>query len=175
VRRTLAVVAVAAGFVVAWSVVLGDRRVKAWLYRGGRPNRVARALGALWAFVGRTGLAPNLLVTLEVVGPSGRARKLPLVPARFGGAEYAVSMLGTGAAWVRDVRAAGGDAVLLRGRREEIRLVEVPVEQRAPILKAYLGVAAGARGHIPVEPDAPLADFEAVAADFPVFRITSRA
>jgi hypothetical protein len=118
---------------------------------------------------------PNRLVTLEVVGPSGRVRTLPLVPARFGGAEYAVSMLGTGAGWVRDVRAAGGEAVLLRGRREEVLLVDVPVQDRAPILKAYLGVAAGARGHIPVEPDAPVADFEAIAADFPVFRIEPRA
>jgi hypothetical protein len=174
VRRVGVAVAFAVVLVVAWPIVLGDIRVKRWLYRGGRPNRVARGFGALWAAVARSGVAPNLLVTLEVHGPSCRVRRLPLVPVRVGGDEYAVSMLGERAAWVRDVRSAGGDAVLLRGQREEVRLVEVPPEERAPILQAYLRVAAGARGHIPVDPRAPLDEFEAVAARFPVFRVVPR-
>ena len=173
-RKVLAIGAGVTGFVALWFGVLGNPRVKAWLYRGGRPNGVARALGGLWALVGRTGVVPNLLVTLEVVGPSGRVRRLPLVPARYAGAVYAVSMLGAGAAWVRDVRAAGGEAVILLGRRQEVRLVEVPAAERAPILRAYLAIAAGARDHIPVSPGAPLAAFEVVAADFPVFRIEPR-
>jgi hypothetical protein len=31
--------------------------------------------------------------------------------------------------------------------------------------------APGARPHVPVAKDAPIADFEEVAADFPVFRV----
>ena len=75
---------------------------------------------------------------------------------------------------MRNVRAAGGDATLRHGRREEVRLEEVAPEQRAPVLKAYLGRAPNARVHIPVDKNAPLADFERVAGRFPVFRIAPR-
>ena len=47
----------------------------------------------------------------------------------------------------------------------------MPVSRRAPILKAYLQVAPGARPHLDVSRDAPLAEFEKVAARYPVFRI----
>ncbi len=83
-------------------------------------------------------------------------------------------MLGENVNWIQNVRAAGGKAVLRSGGREEIQLEEVPVYQRAPILKAYLQRAPGGRPHIPVDKDAPIADFEKVAADFPVFRVVSR-
>lgn len=80
-------------------------------------------------------------------------------------------MLGENASWVKNIRAADGLARLRHGRSENVRLVEVPVERRAPILKAYLKIAPGARPHIPVDKDAPLEQFEAIAAQFPVFRV----
>ena len=80
-------------------------------------------------------------------------------------------MLGDKAQWVLNLRAAQGKAVIHAGKRTPVILEEVPVEQRAPILKAYLQIAPGARPHIPVDKDAPLTDFAAVAADFPAFRI----
>ena len=61
--------------------------------------------------------------------------------------------------------------MLRRGRLRAVHLVEVPVSERAPIIRAYLQLAAGARPHIPVATDAPLAAFEAVATAHPVFRI----
>jgi hypothetical protein len=39
------------------------------------------------------------------------------------------------------------------------------------MLKAYLQRAPGARAHIPIDKDAPLAAFAQVAPQFPVFRI----
>lgn len=42
---------------------------------------------------------------------------------------------------------------------------------RPPILRRYLEVAPGGRPHIPVDRRAPLADFEQVATEYPVFRI----
>jgi hypothetical protein len=56
---------------------------------------------------------------------------------------------------------------------EDVQLEEIPLDQRAPILKAYLQVASGARPHVPVDKDAPLAEFEKIAAAFPVFRVIS--
>lgn len=145
---------------------------KRWLYRGQRPNRLAKILNRAWAVLGSSGAASNYLVTLEVTSrKSGRSFSLPLVIALVDGQRYLVSMLGENVAWVRHARAAGGKVVLRHGRREEIRLEEVPAGQRAPVLKAYLQRAPGARPHIPVDKDAPLPEFEKVAAAFPVFRV----
>jgi deazaflavin-dependent oxidoreductase (nitroreductase family) len=145
-----------------------------WLYRGQRPNWIARVANRAWATIASLGVASNYLETLEVTGrKSGRTVSLPVVVAVVGGQRYLVSMLGENVQWVRNVRAAAGRAALHSGRREEIHLEEVPVEQRAPILKAYLRRAPGARPHVPVNKDAPIAEFEKVAAAFPVFRVES--
>lgn len=144
-----------------------------WLYRGGRPNALARAFNRFWAALHSLGIAPNYMVTLEVVGRhSGRVISFPLAMVLLDGERYLVSMLGKESAWVRNVRAAGGRARLRHGRTEQVLLQEVPVEKRAPILKAYLRIAPGARPHIPVDRNAPLEEFEKITAAFPVFRLT---
>jgi hypothetical protein len=120
------------------------------------------------------GIAPDHLVTLEVAGRrSGRAIAFPLVIVVLERERYLVSMLGADVAWVRNVKAAAGHALLRHGRAEQVRLEELAIEKRAPILKAYLQRAPGARPHIPVDKDAPLEEFEAVAAQIPVFRVLS--
>jgi hypothetical protein len=92
--------------------------------------------------------------------------------ADYEGERYLVSMLGQGSNWVRNVRAAGGHAVLRHGRREAVRLSEVDAGARAPILRRYLSLAPAPRAFIPVDPEAPVEDFEKVAASIPVFRVT---
>jgi deazaflavin-dependent oxidoreductase (nitroreductase family) len=150
-------------------------RGKQWLYRGQRPNWIARILNRPWAVLATWGVASNYLVNLEVTGrKSGRTVSLPVVVAVVDGERYLVSMLGEHVQWVQNVRAAGGRAVLRSGGREEVHLEELPAEQRAPILRAYLQRAPGARPHIPVNKDAPLAEFEQVATAFPVFRVASK-
>jgi deazaflavin-dependent oxidoreductase (nitroreductase family) len=147
---------------------------KRWLYRDQRPNWIARILNRGWAAVASSGVASDYLATLEVSGrKSGRTISLPVVIAIVDGQRYLVSMLGDDVNWVRNVRAAGGRAVLRSGGREEIRLEELPAGQRAPILKAYLQRAPGARAHLPVSKDAALAEFQRVAAEFPVFRLVA--
>ena len=147
-------------------------RFKRWLYEGRRPNALARALNRAWAIIHALGVAPNYLVTLEVPGRrSGRVRSFPLAMAVIDGQRYLVSMLGTEVAWVRNLHAAGGRARLRHGRTEQVRLEEIPIEKRAVVLKAYLKLAPGARAHVPVDKDAPLEAFEAIAASIPVFRV----
>ncbi|GIF23336.1 hypothetical protein BJ973_000306 [Actinoplanes tereljensis] len=75
--------------------------------------------------------------------------------------------------WVANVRAAHGNVVLRRGRRQLVHLVEVDVQDRGPILRRFLAVAPGARPHIAVDRHAPLTAFEAIAGQYPVFRIAS--
>jgi F420H(2)-dependent quinone reductase len=148
------------------------RQFTRWLYRGLRPNALARAMNRVSAVAHALGIAPNYLVTLEVVGRrSGRAISFPLVMAVVDGERYLVSMLGSDVAWVRNLRAANGHALLHHGRTERAMLEEIPVEKRGPVLKAYLQRAPGARPHIPVDKNAPLEEFEAIAAQIPVFRV----
>ncbi len=149
-------------------------RGKQWMYRGQRPNWIAKILNRAWAIVASRNAMSNGLVALEVVGrKSGRTVSFPLVMVIVDGQRYLVSMLGDDTQWVRNVRASGGKAVLRRGGREDVQLEEIPADQRAPVLKAYLQIASGARPHVPVDKDAPLAEFEKIATSFPVFRLAS--
>lgn len=150
------------------------KKIHRWLYHGDRPNVIARVLNRGWAVLHTLGIAPNYLVTLEVVGRrTGRVISFPLVMARVDGERYLVSMLGANATWVRNIRAAGGHATMRHGRSEQVLLEEIPVEKRARVIKAYLRIAPGARPHIPVDKDAPLEEFEKISAAYPVFRLIS--
>ena len=148
---------------------------KQWLYRGRRPNWIAKILNGAIANSASKSVSPDGVVALEVIGrKSGKVVSFPLVMVIVDGQRYLASMLGDNAQWVRNVRAAGGKAVLRSGGQEDVLLEEIPANQRAPLLKAYLQAAPGARPHVPVDMDAPIVEFERIAADYPVFRVTSR-
>lgn len=153
-------------------VIFTDEGLRA-MYAGGRANKTARRFARLWAAVFARGHLPERWVTLEVTGRhSGRPTRFPLGMADWQGGWYLVPMLGEECNWVRNVRAAGGRAVLLRRRRRlPCRLAEVPVSERPPIIKRYLEKVPGGRPHIPVDRRAPLAEFAAVAPRYPVFRV----
>lgn len=147
-----------------------------WMYRGGRPNAWARWQNRASAAVFAAGVWPSRAAALDVRGrKSGRVITFPVAIADYDGERYLVSMLGENVNWVRNVRAAGGEAVLRHGKTEAIRLVDVPAGARAPILRRYVEVAPGGRQHIDVDRRAPLEEFEKIAPTVPVFRITSRA
>lgn len=117
-------------------------------------------------------LVPRHAVTMEVKGRhSARVISCPLVVAEYAGERYLVSMLGTDANWVANVRAAGGRVTLRHGRREPVRLEEVYIADRAPILRRYPELAPGARPHVPVNRRAPVEEFTRIADRYPVFRI----
>ena len=146
--------------------------LKRWMYRGGRPNQLTKIINKGWAFIHSLGIFPNYLVTLEVVGrQSGKTISFPLAMTLMDGERYLVSMLGEDVNWVRNVRAAKGRAKLVHGIAEEVLLTEVDVSRRAPIIKAFLRHAPGARPHILVDKDAPVSDFEKIAAQYPVFSV----
>ncbi|MFI5589515.1 nitroreductase/quinone reductase family protein [Amycolatopsis sp. NPDC051758] len=143
-------------------------------YQGARPHGVARLMNRSAALAYAAGVLPHRAVTLEVPGRrSGRPVSVPLVVADHEGERYLVAMLGERTQWVRNVQAADGHVVLRHGRREAVRLEEVPPAERPPILRRYLAVAPGARAHIPVDRHAPVEDFAPVAAGLPVFRIVA--
>ena len=127
------------------------------------------------------GLSPRDVITLEVPGRrSGVVRRTIMVRIACDGEHYVVALAGE-SQWVRNVRAAGGRVVLGRRERRAARLVEVPPEQRAPVIRAYLlrwgrragsrAVAREARFYFGVSAEAPLREIQDVAEHYPVFRI----
>lgn len=139
-----------------------------------RLNRVGASIVGL-------GLAPSGVMTLLVEGRvSGKVRKTPVVITSHQGVDYIVSLAGE-SQWARNVRAAGGRAVLKRTEKHRVRLVEVAAPERAPILAEYLrqgadrsGVrAAGdqARFYFGLDPEPSLAEIESIAGHYPVFQV----
>ncbi|MDR3665108.1 MAG: nitroreductase/quinone reductase family protein [Mycobacterium sp.] len=145
--------------------------IQRWQYRGGRPGWSARIANRLGATILAAGVGPNSATTLEVRGhKSGRTISFPVVVADYQGGRYLVAMLGHNTNWVRNLR-ADGRAVLRRGRREEVSLVEDLSDNRAAILRRYLELAPGARPFFPIDHRAPLTDFEHIVNQYPVFRV----
>ncbi len=111
---------------------------------------------------------------LEVKGrKSGEWRKTPVNPLPFDGERYLVAPRGH-TQWVRNMRAAGGGRLVIRGRTEEFRAAEVADADKAPILRAYLEkwkweVGAFFAG---VGPDASDEELLRIAPDHPVFQIS---
>jgi len=110
--------------------------------------------------------------TLEHVGRStGEVHRTPVNPLMFEARQYLVSPRGE-TQWVRNVMAADGKLVLILGRRRlERNAVEIPVAERTPILRAYLQRWKFEVGMFfdGVGPDSTDAEFEAIAAQHPVF------
>jgi len=143
-----------------------------YFYRGWRPTRFGRIWSRAYAWVSGLGLTPKTLITLQVKSRrDGRLCSTILVGAVYEGSRYVVSMLGDDSEWVKNIRAAGGEAFIKRGRLRPVVLKEIAAEKRAPIIQAWTQVATSGRQHLPIPHDAPVSAFEAIAADYPVFRI----
>jgi hypothetical protein len=143
-----------------------------FVYRNRRPTFLGRIWNQTFAWVSGLGLMPSILATLQVNGRhTGRSRATILVMANYRDGHYLVSMLGENSEWVQNVRAANGRAFIKRGRARPVVLTEIPPGERAPILRAWCQVATSGRRHLPVPYDAPASAFEAIAADYPIFRV----
>jgi hypothetical protein len=98
---------------------------------------------------------------------SGAIRSTPVSIATLGTERYIVAAFAE-AAWVGNVRAAGG-GILRRGRGEErVRLVELPIEERGPVLRAFVEqVRGGVRFFESSDPKVIVA----ATNRYPVFRV----
>jgi len=73
--------------------------------------------------------------------------------------------------WVKNLRASGR-ATLTKGTRvEEVRAVEVPPEQGALPLRAFVQERGGGRYAFGLDPDAPLETFVREVEWHPIFQI----
>jgi hypothetical protein len=139
-----------------------ERRLPWWLGPG---NRLIMGLQ-------RLGLAIGTMHVLSVPGRrSGKLRSTPVSILHVDGRRYVVTGLETH--WVQNARAAGW-GILARGRRRErVALIELPVEERAAILREFpRQVPHGVRFFerildLPGDPEA----FATAAQRCPVFRL----
>jgi deazaflavin-dependent oxidoreductase (nitroreductase family) len=110
---------------------------------------------------------------LEVRGrTTGEWRRTPVNPLDFEGARYLVAPRGT-THWVKNLRANPEGRLLVGRRTEPFAAVEVPDEDKEPLLRAYLkrwkwevGVFFGGVG-----PDSTAEELARIAPDHPVFRV----
>jgi deazaflavin-dependent oxidoreductase (nitroreductase family) len=127
----------------------------------------------LVALLTRLGLSVWGSRVLRVRGrTSGEWRSNPVNLLTYEGKQYLVAPRGH-TQWVRNLRAAGGGELVLGRRVERFRAVEVPDDDKPPILRAYLrrwkaevGVFFGGVGA-----DSPREELERIAPDHPIFRI----
>lgn len=111
---------------------------------------------------------------LEVRGRrTGEWRRTPVNLLRFEGAEYLVAPRGE-TQWVKNLRASQEGRLRIGRRLSSFSAAEVPDEEKAHVLRAYLrkwrfevGVFFDGVG-----PNAPDASLREVAPRHPVFRIT---
>ena len=139
-------------------------------YQGQRATSLGKRFSHFWATWSALGLPAFGMAQLELRGArTGKPIRLAVVPVRYRGELYLVSMLGE-CAWVRAARARP-EATITKLTRRHVRLEEVPVEARAPIIQLFQQTAPGGRPHIGLDADATLEACEAVAVRHPVFRV----
>ncbi len=140
-----------------------------------------RRLNWLGVLLTSMGLAPRDAVTLQVRGrTSGRLRRVPILRTRYRGEDYLVALAGE-SQWVRNVRAAKGQAVIRRRRARPVHLDELAPADRADVIAEYLraglrrsGAEANAdqaRCYFGLDPDPSIDDIRAIVDNYPVFRV----
>jgi deazaflavin-dependent oxidoreductase (nitroreductase family) len=95
-------------------------------------------------------------------------RSTPVSIATVNGRRFVVAAFAE-AAWVHNVRAAGAGTLKRGGSIERVRLTELPVEQRDPVLRAFLQQV---RGGVRFFGTADADEVAAAASRFPVFEIS---
>ncbi|MFI1706574.1 nitroreductase/quinone reductase family protein [Streptomyces griseoruber] len=104
---------------------------------------------------------------------SGQMQRIPVNPHTYKGAQFLVSARGH-SQWVRNMRVAGGGELRVGRKVRTFTAVEVPDEERLPILRTYLEKWGWEVNQYFDGVTAKSTDAEIVAAapDHPVFRIT---
>lgn len=130
-----------------------------------------KLMNALGGFLLRRGIRFGPPLLLSVPGRrSGQLRTTPVSPVVVANQRYLVAGFAD-ADWVKNARASGWGLLGHGKQRNRVRLRELPIAERPPVLKAFVTEMRGSRGFINVPPDAPLSTFAAVADRFPVFRV----
>jgi deazaflavin-dependent oxidoreductase (nitroreductase family) len=139
-----------------------------------RPTSAEALINRFIGLLPRIGIGPRYLVLLQVRGrKSGRLYSTPVNLVDLNGQRYLVAPRGD-TQWARNA-AASGEVTLVRGlRRETVKLTPIADANKTPILKTYLDhYASAVQQFFPVPAGSPLPAFVPIAANYPVFQISS--
>jgi deazaflavin-dependent oxidoreductase (nitroreductase family) len=105
---------------------------------------------------------------------TGEWRRTPVNPLTYEGERYLVAPRGH-VQWTHNMRAAGGGELHLGKKVEVFTAVEVPDEEKPPLLRVYIKKWRSEVGRFfgGVGPDAPEAELRRIAPNHPIFRITT--
>ena len=134
-----------------------------------------RVVNPAMAAMTRVGLSLRGSRLLRVRGrQSGEWRTTVVNPVGVGGDRYLVAPRGE-TLWVRNLRVAGSGELRLGRRTEAFHAHEIDDDAKPPILRQYLTTWKSEVGQFfdGIGPDSPDADLQAIAAGYPVFRITA--
>ena len=139
------------------------------IYRLSVPRRVANAV--LTPLV-RLGIAPRDAYLVTTVGrKTARRYTTPVNLVQHAGQRWLVAPYGE-REWVKNARAAAW-VELRRGREtRRVEVAELPPEERAPILRAYVRAVPITRKFFEASRDAPVEAFAAEAERHPVFKLS---
>ncbi|MFJ2949476.1 nitroreductase family deazaflavin-dependent oxidoreductase [Streptomyces sp. NPDC087226] len=143
-------------------------------YRKGSPLTVR--LNSVIGWLARHGLSFAGTAEMSVRGrKSGRMQRIPVNPHTHDGGQYIVSARGH-SQWVRNMRAAEGGELRVGRKVRAFTAVEIPDEEKLPILRTYLEKWGWEVNQYFQGVTARSSDEEIAAAahDHPVFRITVR-
>jgi deazaflavin-dependent oxidoreductase (nitroreductase family) len=139
-----------------------------------KSSPLAVRLNGIVGWLARHGISMAGSAELSVPGrKSGKMQRVPVNPHTYEGAQYLVSARGH-SQWVLNMRAAGGGELRVGRKVRAFTVVELPDDEKLPILRTYLekwgwevkqyfpGVTAASSD----------AEILAAAPDHPVFRFT---
>lgn len=139
-----------------------------------RTSPTAVRLNGVIGWLARHGVSLAGTAELSVRGrKSGRMQRIPVNPHTWDGSQYLVSARGH-SQWVRNMRAAGGGELRVGRKVRSFTAVELPDEEKLPILRTYLKKWGWEVNQYFQGVTAESSDEEIVASapDHPVFRIT---
>jgi deazaflavin-dependent oxidoreductase (nitroreductase family) len=140
-----------------------------------KPKKATNFFNESVARLTRLGISVYGSRVLYVQGrKTGEWRSQPVNPLTYEGGRYLVAPRGN-TQWVRNLRAAGTGQLRLGRRTEAFRAMEIPDDDKPPVLRAYLkrwkwevGVFFDGVG-----PDASDTELRRIAPGYPIFQITA--
>ncbi|MGW0826822.1 nitroreductase/quinone reductase family protein [Streptomyces sp. NPDC002845] len=141
-------------------------------YLKGSPLNVR--LNSVIGWLARHGISIAGTAEMSVRGrKSGQMQRIPVNPHTYEGTRYLVSARGH-SQWVRNMRVAGGGELRAGRKVREFTAVELPDEEKLPVLRTYLEKWGWEVNQYFNGVTAKSSDEELIAAapDHPVFGIT---
>lgn len=117
------------------------------------------------------GIGPPTQRVLTIPGRvSGLPRQTPIAVVTLAGDDYIVAGY-PDSDWVKNARATGSGTLARGAVSRSVRLTELPVDQRVPVLRQFLITIRGGRSFLTVGSRASDDELAVAASGHPVFRI----